>query len=171
MRSTSSPTRISSSNIKYCKAFRRTMRVADGRYPSTEPGATNSGRGPMSSADRQRSYRGSRAAEFVRGRIRGATAATRGSSKCATRGASHPGVTAQSASTNATIGALVMESPVLRAAAGPRFDGCRISIAPCARATSATAVVVDPSSTTMTRTWGADAVSAVRQASSDSGRS
>ena len=81
-------------------------------------------------------------------RMRGATAATRGSSKCPASRSIQSGGGSVSASRNATESVLACSSPVLRAAAGPPHVGRR----------SAPGMgEAEPSSTTMTRGAGAGA--------------
>ena len=83
--------------------------------------------------------------------IRGATAATCGSSRCASSVGSQPSTGRQPPSMNATTSVSASCQPVLRAAPGPWLASWRTTRAPCRRATSATAAgSAEPSSTTMT---------------------
>ena len=74
----------------------------------------------MSNGEQCRSKRSSVLRGAAGARTRGATAATVGSAKCASRGVSQSGVTSTSASRNATTAVSVARHPSLRAAAGPR---------------------------------------------------
>ena len=74
----------------------------------------------MSSGEQCRSKSSSALACPTGARTRGATAATDGSAKCASRGANQPALTSTSASRKATIGVAAARQPSLRAAAGPR---------------------------------------------------
>ena len=110
----------------------------------------------MSSAELARSNRANAEPPAVTGAagdgtIRGATTATRGSSKNGTRRSSQPGRGWQSESTNATSRDDAAARPALRAAAGPRFAGRRRYRAPAASATARTGLGSGvPSSTTIT---------------------
>ena len=81
--------------------------------------------------------------------IRGATAATSGSSKWPSSGASHPSSGTQSESTNATSALSTAANPALRAPAGPTLVSSPTKRAPCRSAISLVAPAsVDASSTT-----------------------
>ena len=84
------------------------------------------------------------------GTIRGATAATSGSSKWPRSGASHPSVGTQSESTNATSALSTAANPALRAPAGPTLVASPTKRAPWRSAVSLVAPAsADASSTTM----------------------
>ena len=100
--------------------------------------------------------------------IRGATAATSGSSKWPSSGPSHPSEGTQSESTNATSALCTRSIPALRAPDGPTFDANPTNRAPWR---SATALVVPASADASSTTTHARPPSAPSSRSSCTGRS
>ena len=102
------------------------------------------------------------------GTIRGATAATRGSSKWPSSGPSHPGEGTQSESTKATSALRTAASPALRAPDGPALTS---SATRCAPWRSATSLVAPASADASSTTTQATSPSASSSRSSWAGRS